>query len=1025
MHQPPHVYSIPPGAPFLSTLAEIVCNNSLYDDSIKSPLSLADLIIYLPTRRAVHSLRAILSNKIHSAILPQIRPLGDISDTELEGEEFTLLNQNPSDDSISNASRVLFLANAISVWQTKIKSLTPLLHGNDQYAIAGTASDIFFLAHELTRLLATFTIYDISYKDISNIIPFDQDKFWDTTRNFISIIAKLWPEYLEKIGSSDPMASLISNMNALADAIENGEINSKIIIAGSTGSMPSTAKLIRAVAKSKNGRIILPGLDNLADESIFDFKNFTQANYNHPQHILANLLHFIGIKRDNVTQIGFASKPIRMRHQVVSNALQPPGSPSLWHGHRIDHEKILCALRNCAYIEAADEASEAKAIACSIRETISDPAKRVAVITHDRQLAEQLAVNLHRWRIHFHDTADEQFARTESGALAIAIAEWMASPANPDTIMPMLSHPHAHFGLSKNELNHVIHGLDQIVFRSQATPQSIDEITRRISKIMNSDNNQNTAFRTQPHSDVTWRNAFELFSRLEKILKDNNLHATKSSLPLALQINLLMNTISFIVSEGKDTHNISDQYIEIQEILDKYQLTSADHLYIALADFPGILPVLMGTKKQPYTFANPGVTIYGLLESRLIEADQIILAGLNEQSWPPRPQIDMFLTRTMRAHLGLPPPERAIGQTAHDFVQSLLASENVVISRSMKKNGTPTIESRFVQRIAAYVGNESPAWKGMKERGQRYIQFANTLDEPDTISPFERPSPVPSPTLLPSRIAVTDAETLIRDPYAFFARKILRLEEQKPWNNFPEAAYRGQLIHELVARTATISADRHLEAWQSITRELFEKYNIPSDLQIFWNPALRQIGSWFAAWNDERAQTGVEILVEQSGQIDLALKNGKFIALSGRADRIERSTDGIAIIDFKTGAVPLRKSVESGLSPQLTLEAAMTEAGGFGERLKGLSVNELLYVALKGSANGSQEMKILNQGPGVIQDAARKQIIALRHRLDMHAEQKIGFISKRFPLASKRPSPYDHLARAAEWLRDTGEFSDE
>ena len=79
--------------------------------------------------------------------------------------------------------------------------------------------------------------------------------------------------------------------------------------------------------------------------------------------------------------------------------------------------------------------------------------------------------------------------------------------------------------------------------------------------------------------------------------------------------------------------------------------------------------------------------------------------------------------------------------------------------------------------------------------------------------------------------------------------------------------------------------------------------------------------------------------------------------LRTRADRIERLADGrYAILDYKTGQVPTDKQVRIGLSPQLTLEAAILRGGGFGGIPAGGSVADLAYVALRGGEPAGEEM---------------------------------------------------------------------
>src|SRR6202043_1841190 len=98
---------------------------------------------------------------------------------------------------------------------------------------------------------------------------------------------------------------------------------------------------------------------------------------------------------------------------------------------------------------------------------------------------------------------------------------------------------------------------------------------------------------------------------------------------------------------------------------------------------------------------------------------------------------------------------------------------------------------------------------------------------------------------------------------------------------------------------------------------------------------------------------------EVRGEISIPLEGGRTFFLSARADRIERRHDRtFAILDYKTGQPPTAKQVRMGLSPQLTLEAAILREGGFAGIDAGSSVSELVYVRLSGN-NPPGEQKSL------------------------------------------------------------------
>src|SRR5690606_20009946 len=97
---------------------------------------------------------------------------------------------------------------------------------------------------------------------------------------------------------------------------------------------------------------------------------------------------------------------------------------------------------------------------------------------------------------------------------------------------------------------------------------------------------------------------------------------------------------------------------------------------------------------RPRFGLHPRLFIWGPLEARLQHADRMILGGLNEGTWPGEANIDPWVNRPMRAAMGLEPPERRIGLSAHDFAEGASAEE-AVLSRALKVEGAPAVASRW------------------------------------------------------------------------------------------------------------------------------------------------------------------------------------------------------------------------------------------------------------------------------------------------------------------------------------------
>jgi ATP-dependent helicase/nuclease subunit B len=409
------------------------------------------------------------------------------------------------------------------------------------------------------------------------------------------------------------------------------------------------------------------------------------------------------------------------------------------------------------------------------------------------------------------------------------------------------------------------------------------------------------------------------------------------------------------------------------------------------------------------------------LESRLMQANRIIVGGLIEGVWPPAPRIDPWLSRPMRHELGLDLPERRIGLSAHDFAQ-LLGHHDVILSHSAKAGGAPAVASRFLHRLEAVAGEER--WKAATAAGEQYVQYALALDAPAEVKPITQPEPRPPRATRPLWLSVTQIEDWLRDPYTIYARHILDLQPLDRVDMPPSAADRGSAIHNALGDfTKTYDKDLPSDPIGAL-RQIGEKHFKPlmqrPEARALWWPRFQRIVKWFSEWETARRGAIAAIAAEIKGEISIRLDNERAFVLSARADRIERRADGsFAILDYKTGQPPTAKQVRMGLSPQLTLEAAILRGGGFDNIDAGSSVGELAYVRISGNNPPGEyralELRIRNeapQPPDEAADHARRQLEALIRAFENEAEP---YRSLNLPMWTNRYGNYDDLARIKEW----------
>src|ERR1700754_93105 len=258
------VFSVPISVPFLRTVIAALVDGRLVEgfEARRDPLNLATATLYLPTRRAGRLAREIFLDemKTDAAILPRIVALGDIDEDELaftEGsEQFGGVAPLDIPPRLGELERRLTLARLVAAW-AKGEVLAPLVVGGPAATLA--------LAADLARLMDDMVTRDVPWKKLDGLVPDQLDEYWKHSLQSLQIAREAWPNYLAEIGKIEPAARRDLLITAEAARLTKHH-KGPVIAAGSTGSMPTTAKFLHAVARLPQGAVVLPGLDTDLDE---------------------------------------------------------------------------------------------------------------------------------------------------------------------------------------------------------------------------------------------------------------------------------------------------------------------------------------------------------------------------------------------------------------------------------------------------------------------------------------------------------------------------------------------------------------------------------------------------------------------------------------------------------------------------------------------------------------------------------------------------------------------------------------
>src|ERR1700716_1554795 len=441
------VFSVPLSAPLLRTVVAALIDGRLVDgfEARAHPERLAEATLYLPTRRAGRMAREIFLDelKADAAVLPRIVALGDIDEDELafaEAEQYGGAAPLDIPPKLGELDRRLALARLVAAWGRSPVS-APLVVGGPASTLA--------LAGDLARLMDDMVTRGVGWDALDGLVPDQLDKYWQHSLEFLQIARRAWPVHLAEIEKIEPAARRDRLIEAEAMRL-TAHHEGPVIAAGSTGSMPTTAKFLHAVATLPHGAVVLPGLDTDLDDDAWQLiggirdaqgKLTTPQAPIHPQFAMPELLDRFGIKRGDVEILG---EPAPLgRDVLVSEAMRPSNATAKWHrrlGQPDIVEKISAGLTNLAVIEAANTEVEALAVPVGLREA-RHLDKSAALVTPARALARRVMAALGRWHLEFADSGDDALMDTSAGVFARLTAEAAARQLEPPTLLALLKYP--------------------------------------------------------------------------------------------------------------------------------------------------------------------------------------------------------------------------------------------------------------------------------------------------------------------------------------------------------------------------------------------------------------------------------------------------------------------------------------------------------------------------------------------------------------------------------------------------------
>lgn len=918
------------------------------------PCALARYSVILPSQRACRALAEDLARQSPqgAVLVPKLMSLGDLDPEELTLSPLLDMELAPA---ISATARQGLLLQLI----LKHGSLMgPYRSGPHRTVLAAQ------LAQSLGRLIDQMAWEGLDGSTLKDLVPETYATHWGVTLDFLKVITQFWPQILQERGLIDPAAQQRLLIEAYAQKWQADPPGFPVIAAGSTGSIPATAQLLHVIAQMPQGSIILPGLDRILPPCAWSALPIT-----HPQYGMKNLLQILGCTREDVIDIPVSVDPTaQARAYALSAALQPvsfdPGGISV--------DLLTRAQENMTYVQASAPQEEALIIAIALREVVATSKKTAALVTPDRALAERVNRELMRWGLIADDSAGRALLASPLGRLFALIAAIINDPLDQISLLAILKDP--------------LVGLHQVAshFEIQSLRGRAPFDTR--------------ACLLQHVTDPKAQKALEEFFQT----LDWPVEGT-----LDVYLNVHLETLIGLL---QDPHHPDLDLL--QDPIEELRAASDCFAVLTYAEYALLIPRLLEScvVRAP-SGHHPQLFILGPLEARTQKMDLMILSGLNEGTWPGISSIDPWLNRDMRAQFGLPLPERRIGLSAHDFSQACCAPR-VILTRSQKIDGAPTVPSRWLMRLQTLFAAQG--LQPFSGQDTLYHQWARQLSTVTGQEPCAPPAPCPPLEVRPRRLSVSAINMWMRDPYAFYAKEILKLTPLDPLRYELGPREKGILMHRVIelfyqqggpAREGDTCAAL-LARGQQVFGPLL---HVPV-VHGFWWPRFTRIAQWLARQEQERTPQ-TQTLSEVWGEMQLETPQAPF-SIFAKADRIDCQGDDWRIIDYKTGTLATQQEMRLGYASQLPLEAAIALHGHFGGR-RAKSVSQLAFWKLSGGDPAGEAVCVRAD----ISDLVCETITGLCAFISRYDNVSTPYAARpqgRYGLVF---NPYIHLARTQAWSR--------
>lgn len=391
-------------------------------------------------------------------------------------------------------------------------------------------------------------------------------------------------------------------------------------------------------------------------------------------------------------------------------------------------------------------------------------------------------------------------------------------------------------------------------------------------------------------------------------------------------IPVLIDFLTLIASKlDDDPENVEREILyvlisELQKVNDL--LASFTDLPMDFRTITTFVDEAVGTLGIPF-IGNPskGLQLMGLLETRTLDFENVIILSVNEGTVPAGKSSDSLLLFELKHHFGLPTYEHKDTTYAYHFFRLLQRASTIHLIYDMDASTSANEESRFIRQLEYEVQHQKLGDSVKVCRHKISVQ-PKLSAENQGISIVKTEETIAKLKKMP--YSASTLADYINCPLQFYLKHVAEILPEKTIDENIEQNVIGTVMHKIMQDLAEeiiakpndyaqiIDQYEHKINDETYLRDTFWQIDVIKNQDITHGKLLlavevvkRQLHKYFQYFRKELENPGLGIrLIQPEMKIIYEVPVGKdFMSFKGYADLIEERAGKTAILDYKTGRI--------------------------------------------------------------------------------------------------------------------------